>query len=384
MLIPFRCSAGHLIAAPLAKAGKRARCPRCGLVVHVPIVEPAGDRTAGAAAEVPEQTLPSAAHRRPLPPARPATSSSGSATSANGSVTSANGSAVTSTKPTEKPAADRPVVARPKAELPSIDRTSAPESTNGSTAEPLELTVESASRSEGELSVAGPARFDPAASPGGAAKGTAAGGVPPLRRLPPPVPKRLLVENGAPAPLAEAPALSATSVSTPAASPAAEPAALGRSVAKWPKVATRLQGYSADIYRRQAVYWLGLGLALLCLFHLAPAFHYFDLSVAPGWARAVVILTLIELALVAWMVSVPDWSTVRVAMVVFAIVAALYGAALAIVVMTPRDVPIFLDLDEKRDAARLWCGAVVLLTGLMTYVAGSMGYKWRKAYLLGR
>jgi hypothetical protein len=71
-------------------------------------------------------------------------------------------------------------------------------------------------------------------------------------------------------------------------------------------------------------------------------------------------------------------------MVVFAIVAALYAAALAVVVVSPRGGAMRLDLDDTRDAARLWCAAIVLVTGFLTYAAGTVAYRWRKAYRQGR
>jgi hypothetical protein len=122
---------------------------------------------------------------------------------------------------------------------------------------------------------------------------------------------------------------------------------------------------------------------LLCLFHLAPVFEHLNLASAPNWARIVLAITLVELAYVVWMVTVPDWSTVWTAMIVFALVAAVYGAALALTVMTPRTSLMLFDLDENRDVARWWCAAVVLLTGGMTYVTGTIGYKWRKAHRIG-
>ena len=115
------------------------------------------------------------------------------------------------------------------------------------------------------------------------------------------------------------------------------------------------QGNRQPRYSHQTVYWLGAGLILLCLFHLGPVYGHLNLAAAPTWARIVLAITLVELAYVVWMVTVPDWSTVWTAMIVFALVAAVYGAALALTVMTPRTTAMLFDLDENRDAARLWC-----------------------------
>ncbi len=136
-------------------------------------------------------------------------------------------------------------------------------------------------------------------------------------------------------------------------------------------------------YSRKTVYWLAAGLALLSLFHLAPVLGHLDPASAPTWARIVMAVTLVELAYVAWMVTVPDWSTVWTAMIVFAIVAAFYGAVLALTVMTPRGATMLFELDAQRDPARMWCSAVVVLTSLMAYLAGTIGYRWRKAHRLG-
>ncbi len=121
----------------------------------------------------------------------------------------------------------------------------------------------------------------------------------------------------------------------------------------------------------------------MCLFHLGPVYGHLNLAAAPTWARIVLAITLVELAYVVWMVTVPDWSTVWTAMIVFALVAAVYGAALALTVMTPRTSAMLFELDQNRDAARVWCTAVVVVTSLMTYVTGTIGYRWRKAHRSG-
>jgi len=142
----------------------------------------------------------------------------------------------------------------------------------------------------------------------------------------------------------------------------------------------RIQGYRADRYKTQTVYLLAAGLAMLCLFHMAPALSHRNWGEAPNWARLVMLLSILELTYVAWMALVPDWSTVWVAMLVFAVVAALYGTALAIVVVTPPDRPLRLGMDGVRQSARLWCGSVILLTTLMTYLCGRISYQWRRSY----
>ncbi len=140
-------------------------------------------------------------------------------------------------------------------------------------------------------------------------------------------------------------------------------------------------GYQAEPYRANTVYYLGAGLAVLSVFQLAPAAGHLDVASAPDWARVLIVLAMVQLAYCAWMVLVPDWSTVWIAMLVFAVVTALYGAALGAVMFTPTGEPVLLGMDEVRQPARLWCGAILLLSGLMTYVCGRISFWWRRAYL---
>ena len=192
-------------------------------------------------------------------------------------------------------------------------------------------------------------------------------------RLPPPLPKRTL-----PRPLTE-PSPAAARIASPPAGAGAQlnsPSISPRS-AQPEKQQPAQPEKQPNGYRRRTVYWLGAGLTLLSLFHLVPVLGHLDLGSAPAWSRIVLVITLVELAYVVWMVTVPDWSTVWTAMIVFALVAAVYGAALALTVMTPRTTSMLFDLDHQRDAARLWCVVATLLTSLMAYVAGTIGYRWR-------
>lgn len=130
----------------------------------------------------------------------------------------------------------------------------------------------------------------------------------------------------------------------------------------------------------QTVYFLAVGLVVVTLFCAAPATKHLNLAEAPGWARIVLLLSALQLVYIAWMVSLPDWSTVWVGMLVFAIVASIYGMGMAIVMATPRDRPLMLGMDAVRYSAAGWCLAVVLLTSLMTYFCGRISFRWRRAF----
>jgi hypothetical protein len=129
---------------------------------------------------------------------------------------------------------------------------------------------------------------------------------------------------------------------------------------------------------------LGAALVVLSLVHLAPAARHLAITSAPDWARAVILVALLELAFAAWMVLVPDWSTVWATMIVLALVATLYGAALAVAILTPPGTPAVLEMDDIRQSARLWCSVVIVLTCALTYLYGRFSFKWYKQFQLGK
>ena len=141
-----------------------------------------------------------------------------------------------------------------------------------------------------------------------------------------------------------------------------------------------VRGYRAEPSRVHTVYLIGVGLLALVLFQLAPTSAHLNPATAPNWARAVMLLAVVQTAFAVWLVSLPDWSTVRVAMMVMAGVTTLYGVALGVTVITPTTKPLLWDLNDVRDKASLWCATVLLLAGLMTYVCGRVAFRWRKAY----
>jgi hypothetical protein len=127
------------------------------------------------------------------------------------------------------------------------------------------------------------------------------------------------------------------------------------------------------------VYLLGAGLAAVVVFSVVPALKHLNLAVAPDWARLALLVAGLQLVYVAWMVTLPDWSTVWIGMLVFAAVAALYGMGMALALATPADRPIILGLTDVRQSAAGWCAAVVLLSSLMTFFCGRISSRWRRA-----
>lgn len=104
-----------------------------------------------------------------------------------------------------------------------------------------------------------------------------------------------------------------------------------------------------------------------------------DIETAPGWARLVLFVAFLQTIYVAWMALTPDWSSVWVLMLAFAAVAAGYATVTAIAIATPLDAPLPLGMSEVRGSAARWCGSVLLIHGLATYLCGRTSTKWRRA-----
>ena len=140
--------------------------------------------------------------------------------------------------------------------------------------------------------------------------------------------------------------------------------------------------YEADEGKVQTVKWLALILGSVVVFSVVPAVAYLNLQTAPGWARTVLLLAALQAVYILWMTVTPDWSSVWVVMLAFAFVAALYGTATAIAIATPLDEPMPLGMGEVRASAPRWCGCVLLMNALATYLCGRTSTRWRRSFEL--
>jgi hypothetical protein len=136
-----------------------------------------------------------------------------------------------------------------------------------------------------------------------------------------------------------------------------------------------------DRGRIRAVRWLAALLAVVVLFSLVPVWlgRHWDLGIAPGWARAVVLLAGFQAVYIAWMLAAPDWASVWVVMLLFAVVAAVYGMVVAFAIATPPSKPMPLGLEEVRSSMRNWSAAALAVMSLATYLCGRISAKWRRA-----
>jgi len=142
--------------------------------------------------------------------------------------------------------------------------------------------------------------------------------------------------------------------------------------------------YQADAGTIVSVKWLALILIGAVLFSLIPVGWkmHLNMETAPGWARLVVLIAALQVLYVCWMLAAPDWAAVWVVMAVFAAVSTLYGTASAYTVALPADRPMMFGLEEVRDTAGHWCGSVVAVMALATYLCGRASARWRRTFEL--
>ena len=419
MAIKFLCPLGHRLKVHDDLAGKAGHCPVCRQRVFIPLVsiapaKPTSDQEeanrvelddAPVAAPLPPAATPVARPAPPLelpeidwlanaaPPAIPALSRPAEvppsvAEPSEGSdewdsLSEELGLPPRLNKPpksdagaatNEAPPPPRRASARPRAGQWSVDDATAAVPIH----EPLPALKSSSAKAQpiaktlAASQTLGPMKTSPAGSP----------------KPPPPQPKPARTateqpfENLDPLVASLSPRRSspgpARSVSAPSSVPPSIPRTAAPGFAPSP-VAHAGPAYLPDKTKVHTVYMLAAGMAALSIFCAVPGMPHLNLAEAPDWARFVLLLSAMQLVYCVWMATLPDWSTVWVGMVVFALVAAVYGMGLAIATATPADRPVALELSDVRGKAQGWCAAVVLLAGLLTYCCGRVSGQWRRS-----
>jgi hypothetical protein len=143
-------------------------------------------------------------------------------------------------------------------------------------------------------------------------------------------------------------------------------------------------GDQPDSDKRWTTYYLAAAMVALALFCLAPAMPHINLGLAPNWARAVLLISFLQLAYGLWAASIPDWSTLRASMIILTAIAATYGLVMTVALTTPLEQTLPLDLTDVRRQAVLWCGCVMLLASLLAYLCGRAAWRWRRTLELLR
>jgi len=151
------------------------------------------------------------------------------------------------------------------------------------------------------------------------------------------------------------------------------PAWMGRGkTAKWRSPAPVDQ----DSLRQSEVRWLALWLSLIVLFSIGPAFRHLLLSLAPGWARTVVLVGLCQLAYVVWMRLTVHRTAIWIVMGVFAAGATLSALTTALTLVASDAKLLPGSLGQIRPWAASWFGCVLSLQTLGAYLAGRLAFLW--------
>jgi len=85
-----------------------------------------------------------------------------------------------------------------------------------------------------------------------------------------------------------------------------------------------------------------------------------------------------QLGLAIWIMTIPDWSALRVALWAYAMLAAFYGGLFALVLATPKGQTLPWDLTEIRERAIPWCGGMAFFCMLAAYANGALMSRWRR------
>jgi hypothetical protein len=140
--------------------------------------------------------------------------------------------------------------------------------------------------------------------------------------------------------------------------------------------------YEADPDKVRMARVLAMILLTAALFGILPVLrlHHLNLETAPGWARAVLLMAAVQAVYVLWMASAPDWVSLWVVMLVFALASGVYALAAAVAMATPPDHPMMWGMTEVRYRAAPWCGVVLAIMSLASYLCARASTRWRRSF----
>jgi len=343
MAIRFHCPAGHRLSVDESRAGRKVRCPRCKQIVQVPEVTENG---------TPRQPPEGKAKRPPLPPPRePADKAEVDQSGAQARLNEAAGSKPPPRKPPKRGSKPKPPP------LPTARKPPRPKPQPKSKREPETKAAPKPKPPKQDVSSRRKRRRD-------------------RRRS-----RRKKAQ-----PVSASAAKAAEQAPKPAEKPSPQPreqTRVRKKKLKQPKTMPP-DVYQADEGKILTVKYLAIVLVLAALFSVVPVAWRLQLNLetAPGWARIVVLIAALQVLYVAWMLAAPDWAAVWVVMLVFAGVSTIYGTATAYVIASPADKPMLFELGDVRHSAPSWCGAVLAVMALATYLCGRTSARWRRSFEL--
>jgi hypothetical protein len=138
----------------------------------------------------------------------------------------------------------------------------------------------------------------------------------------------------------------------------------------------RQPGHTLTADQRRFAHRAALALALLCLLAMLPEFGHLQLAAAPGWARALLLGSMVQMAFVAWMATIPDRGSMWVLMIVLALAATIYGAVAGIALGTSLEFELPLGLARIRWPAFWWSTAMMALQAVAAFFCGQTAQRW--------
>ncbi len=126
------------------------------------------------------------------------------------------------------------------------------------------------------------------------------------------------------------------------------------------------------------VYLLAMAVAGVSLLAAAPALPHINLMSAPVWAIIALVGLLLHVLYVAWVVSLPDWSTVWIGGCLLAAtsVAYLIGSAIAAMSFS------WFGVEANRGTALSWGIIIAVLFGGVAFACFRSGTSWRREFEL--
>jgi len=159
--------------------------------------------------------------------------------------------------------------------------------------------------------------------------------------------------------------------------PDATPFDLGNSLAPAPTILS-VPARRGKIAESQKLPALVAVLTVASLVQLIPVLAYGE-PTAPAWMRCLLVISLLQLACWAWMILVPDWSSLWVGTIATASASVFYGFALAVAVAAPTDAPDLLEINSLRAGAQLWAVAMLVISAALMYACGQLSFQWQKS-----
>lgn len=138
-----------------------------------------------------------------------------------------------------------------------------------------------------------------------------------------------------------------------------------------------------------SAYQLAAALVAAAIFSMAPAawdvFEYWQFpegQFVARWALVLFLLGLVQVAYAAYLVQLPDWTSVWVVTIYSLVLAAIYAGVLGLVLLSREEglVVTALQLSDKLAGGKavLWCLSMVSLSTILAFFAGRLSARWHK------